>query len=54
MFPPLTKNPPPIKTLTRGSMYGCKVTHSAVILTLLLIASTLAAAAATATASASI
>ena len=49
----LTKNPP-IKTPTCGSMYGCRVTRSAITLTLLLIISTPAAAAATVIASASI
>ena len=50
----LTEISPFIKTPTRGSMYGRRVTRSAVTPTLSPIASTLAAAAVTAIASASI
>ena len=50
----LTEISPFIKTPTRGSMYGCRVTYSAITLTLSPIASTPATAAATAIASASI
>ena len=41
MLPPLIKTSSPIKTPTRGSIYGRRVTHSAIAPTLLLIASTL-------------
>ena len=54
MLPPLTKTSSPIKTPTRGSIYGCKVIYSAITPTLLPITSMLAAAAATTIASASI
>ena len=54
MLSPLTKTSPFIKTPTCGSMYGHKVTHSAITPTLLPIASTPAAAAATTITSASI
>ena len=54
MFFFLTKTFPPIKTPTRGSMYGCRVTHFTITPILLPIISTPAAAAITATASASI
>ena len=54
MLSPLTETSPLIKTPTCGSMYGCKVTYSAIALTLLPIASMPAAAAATVIASASI
>ena len=54
MFLPLTETSLSIKTFIYSSMYGHKVTYSAVTLILLPIVSTLAAAAITATASASI
>ena len=54
MFPLLTKTSPPIKTPTRGSMYGCRVIYSAIAPILSPIASTPAIAAATTIASASI
>ena len=50
----LTKTFSPIKTPTYSSIYGYRVTHSAITLTLLLIASTLAAVIITAIASTSI
>ena len=54
MLSPLTETFSPIKTFTYSSMYGCRVTYSAITLTLLPIASTPAAATATAIASTSI
>ena len=53
MFLFLILTSPPIKTPTRGSIYGCRVTHSTITSILLPIVSTPAAAAITATASAS-